>query len=46
MRLLSSVETRLIAFAECYQWVTSKSEAGTQLRIRMDELRWVLERTR
>jgi hypothetical protein len=46
MRMMSSAQTRFEAFAECYQWVTSQSEAGKQLKIRMDELRWVLERTR
>ena len=46
MKGITEAHARLEAFAECYQWVGSKTEAEMQLRIRMDELKWVLEKTR
>jgi hypothetical protein len=46
MKTAQQVETRLEAFRECKGWVSRGTTADNELGIRIDELLWVLERTR
>lgn len=46
MKQSTQVEARLEAFGECRGWAVRGSIADNELRIRIDELLWMLEKTR